>query len=278
LRPDAASVRELVRESAPVGSGQLLWVLNQYLPTFVVASWLASSELAYYAAAHRVVFGLGSFVFLYFFTLYPSLVRTTHEARDEFVPLVTQSLRATAWLGGLGAIAGSLLAAPISALAFGAEFAATGPLLAVLVWALPIHLISGHARFALIAAGETGAHLRAQAFGVAVTAVGCAVLVPVLGALGAAIALLAAAVAVWGWAHGATRRRVGPLPGLRPLGRPAAAAAASLLLASSLPDDSTWLRAAVATGLFATAGAWSERRSLARFGTLLLDRPREQAP
>ena len=45
-----------------VGSGQLLWVLNQYLPTFVGASWLASSELAYYAAAHRVVFGLGSWL------------------------------------------------------------------------------------------------------------------------------------------------------------------------------------------------------------------------
>lgn len=278
LRPDAASVRELIRESAPVGAGQLLWVLNQYLPTFVVAGWLAGPELAYYGAAHRIVFGLGSFVFLYFFTLYPALVRATHERRDEFVPLVTLSMRATAWLGGLGAIAGTLLAAPVSALAFGAEFGPTGPLLAVLVWALPIHLISGHARFALIAAGEARAQMQAQAFGVAVTAVGCATLVPRLGALGAAIALLAAATGVWAWAHIATRRRVGPLPGLAPLRRPVAAVAVSLLAATSLPTESTWLRAAVGTGSFAAVGLWSERHALTALAALLRGEPREQAP
>lgn len=278
LRPEAASVRELIRESTPVGAGQLLWVVNQYLPTFAVAAWLAGPELAYYGAAHRIVFGLGSFVFLYFFTLYPALVRATHERRDEFVPLTRLSMRATAWLGGLGAIAGTLLAAPLSTLAFGAEFEASGPLLAVLFWTLPIHLISGHARFALIAAGEAGAQLQAQAFGVAVSAVGCAVLVPPLGALGAAFSLLAAATGVWAWAHIATHRRVGPLPGVAVLWRPAGAAAVSLLAATGLPVESTWLRAAAGTGAFAAAGLWSERHALRAIGALLRGKPGEQTP
>jgi len=274
LRPDAPSVRELIREAAPVGAGQLLWVLNQYLPTFAIAWWLGGNELAYFGAAHRVVFGLGSFVFLYFFTLYPSLVRATSERRDEFVPLTTLSLRATAWLGCAGAIAGTLLAEPLSLLAFGREFGPTAPLLALLVWALPIHLLSGHARFALIAAGEPGAHLRAQAFGVAVTLVACALLVPSHGATGAAAALLIAALAVWAFAHGATRRRVGALPGWAPLWRPLAATAGSLAAAFALPTDSPWLRAALGTGGFVGLGLLWERRALAALPELLLgERP-----
>jgi O-antigen/teichoic acid export membrane protein len=270
LRPDVASVRVLVREATPVGVGQLLWALNQYLPTFAIAWWLGGRELAYFGAAHRVVFGLGSFIFLYFFTLYPSLVRATSDRRDEFVPLTSLSLRATAWLGCAGAIAGTLLAEPLSLLAFGSEFGPTAPLLALLVWALPIQMLSGHARFALIAAGEPGAHMWAQAFGVGVTLVTCALLVPSHGAAGAAAALLAAAVAVWGWAHVATRRLVGALPGLSPLWRPAAAAAGSLAAAAAaLPVESAWLRAAFGTGGFIGLGLLIERRALAALPELL---------
>jgi len=261
LRPDGESIRELLRESAPVGAGQFLWILNQYLPTFVLAGALAASEVAFYGAAHRIVFGLGSFVFLYFFTLYPVLVRTTHDEPERFEPLMRGSLRATAWLGGLGAVTGTLAAEPVCRLAFGEAFADAERLLALLVWALPIHLLSGHARFALIAAGHAQAHLRAQAVGVAVTLCGCAVGIPLLGSEGAAIALLGAALAVWAAAHRAVVQRIGPMPGLAAVRRPATAAAASLALGSVLPVPA-WAAGAIGAGAFATAGIWSEREAL----------------
>ena len=269
LQPDAGTVYELIREAAPVGAGQLLWVLNQYLPTLAIAWWLAGDELAYFAAAHRIVFGLGSFVFLYFFTLYPLLVRATADRREDFVPLTDLSLRVTAWLGGLVAIAGSLMARPLCSLAFGDAFEPSAPLLACLVWALPIHLVSGHARFSLIAAGEPISHMWAQAAGLVVSLCGCALLIPAFGALGAAIALLASACWVWLQAHVATRRRVGPIPGLAPLLRPAAATGLSLAIGLGAPLESAVAQTLTAIALFATLAAVLERRALRSLPALL---------
>lgn len=273
LRPDAGSARELIRESAPVGAGQWLWVLNQYLPIFALAWWLDSRDLGYFAAAHRVVFGLGSFIFLYFFTLYPGLVATTGERSEEFRPLMAASIRVTAWLGCLAGIVGTLLAEPVCTLAFGAEFAPAAPLLTVLAWALPIHLVSGHARFALIAAGKPVSHMWAQAVGVAVSLAACALLVPSLGGLGAAIALLVSAAAVWLWAHRAVGREVSPLPGLEPLWRPAAAAAVSLGIAVSLPGEGPWLPLAVATASFCGLALAVDRAALMSLAEALGGRP-----
>ncbi|MCA9510918.1 MAG: oligosaccharide flippase family protein [Myxococcota bacterium] len=282
VAPDAATVRELAREATPVGAGQLLWALNQYLPTFAMAWWWPQSELAYYAAGHRIVFSLGSFIFLYFFTLYPQLVRTTHEAPEEFATLATHSLRATAWLGGLVGLGGTLLAAPICALAFGEAFGETATVFALLVWALPINLLSGHARFALIAAGEQRLQMGAQALGVVATLALAAVLVPTLRATGAALALLGSALLVWVVAHLATRARVGAMPGMAPLWRPVLAGAAVYAFAHALPTASPWLRTLVACATYALVFAVAERATLralpAELGLAAARRGPEDAP
>jgi len=264
LRPDTRSARELLREATPVGVGQWLWVFNQYLPIFALAWWFSPSDLGYFAAAHRVVFGLGSFVFLYFFALYPTLVVVTGERPAALRPLMDASIRATAWLGGLAGLLGTVLAAPFCTLAYGAEFAPAAPLLALLAWVLPIHLVSGHARFALIAAGHPLSHLWAQAAGVVVGLAGCALLVPAYGSTGAALAALLAAAAVWGWAHVALGRRVaaGSLPGLEALWRPAAATLVSLLAARWLAPAQPLLQAALATTSLCALAALSDGPAL----------------
>jgi len=269
VAPERATVRALLRESAPVGAGQLLWALNQYVPTFAMAWYWSQSDVAYYGAAHRIVFSLGSFIFLYFFTLYPQLVRTTREAKDEFVELTSHSLRATAWLGGAAGIAATLLARPICALAFGDAFGEAASVLALVVWALPIHLVSGHARFALIAAGEERAQMWAQAIGVAATLALCALLVPRLHATGAALALVGSALVVWGVAHAAVVQRIGAMPGLAPLWRPVLAGIAVTAGAFALPEASPWLRAAAVCAAYALAFVLAERATLRALPALL---------
>lgn len=241
LQPDSETVKTLAREATPVGLGQLLWALNQYLPTLALAAWTAGAEVAYYGAGHRIVFSLSSFIFLYFFTLYPSLVRATSERPEDFAQLTNHSLRVTAWLGIFIALMGTTLAEPICRFAFGDAFGESAPVLALVVWALPINLVSGHARFTLIAAGQQTAQMWAQAVGVALTLAFCAALVPTHQGMGAAYALIASALGVWAIAHIATVRLVAPMPGLAPLWKPALTALGVWTAVELLPlGASTW--------------------------------------
>ncbi len=228
------SMASLAREALPIGGSQLLWSLNLYLPTLALAGWLGSQSVGYYGAAHRIVFALGSFVWLYFFNLFPVLVRTTRDP-GAFRSLTAHSFRLAAWAGTLVAVTLSLLATPIAELAFGTAFAAAGRPLAMLVWVLPVTLLSGHARFALIASGNQTLEMLAQGGGVLATLLLAALLIPAWGPSGAALSVLGSAVVVWGLAQRGARAVGLVVPGPRRLVGPAFAACAALAAARLLP-------------------------------------------
>lgn len=260
-------IAPLVREAWPVAVSQVFWALNQYLPTLVLAALVGGSQLAFYGSGHRVVVSLGTFTWLYFFNLYPSIVRTTRSG--GFPELARHSFRATSWAGIGLALAVTLGAEPIARLAYGDSFAPAGASLAILAWVLPVSLLSGHARFALIGAGHQKRELWAQAGGVVVTLGLAFGLVPALGATGAAWAMLGSAVAVWLLAHAAARLDLPGLPFAGPALRPAAAAGAAVALAAWLPADSELARVAAAVGLYAAAAPVLEPRLLRDLRALL---------
>ena len=274
IRPDRETARSLLREAAPVGGGQWVWILTQYLPIFALAAWGGADTVGYFGAAHRVVFSLGSFIFLYFFALYPSLVIATHDQPEDLQPLLSVSISGTAWVGGFTAVVGTLVAHPVTRLAFGPVFGPTSGLLALLVWSLPLQLLSGHARFTLIAAGHPGAHLATQVAGFIAGIGACAVLIPRFEGAGAAAALLISTLVVWVSAERAVRRKVAAIPGLAALWRPVLATACSLGLALTVPADPPPLRLIAAVGVF-TALAWRlDRLRLAAWFAQLRGQPR----
>jgi PST family polysaccharide transporter len=256
-----APIRRLLREAAPIGGSQLLWSLNQYLPTAAVALLLGAAPVGYYGAAHRVLMALGSFVWLYFFSLYPSLVRATRDA-GAFRAITDQSFRLAAWIGILLAMVLGLLATPLCRLVYGEAFGDSGLPLAVLVWALPVGLLSGHARFSLIGSGNQWREMLSQAGGVLVTLAFAVGLIPVWGLVGAALSVVASAVTVWALAHHAARAVLPPLPGLRSLWRPAVTAIVALSAALALPLESPALRASLAATVYVVAGGLVEPRLL----------------
>jgi len=262
------ALARLWREARSVGASQVVWALNQYLPTVLVAGFLGGAEIAWFGGAQRIVLSLGTFVWIYHFNLFPWVARTTGSSPEAFRRLVEPSFRVTAWIGVVGAAALTWVAGPVCRLAFGDAFGAAAAPFAVAVWALPVGLLSGHARYALIASGHQARELAAQVQGAVVTlGVGC-VAVPWLGALGAAIAMLASSSVVWIAAHGATARHVAPIPFLAPVVRPAVVSGL-LALGLSLLPWSPWAEAALlATGALALApfvdrGLWSDLRALA---------------
>jgi O-antigen/teichoic acid export membrane protein len=249
LEPRGTGIRELFAQAVPLGTSQLVWALNQYLPIVLIASLLGGAEVAWFGSAHRIVMSLGTFVWLYYFNLFPTLVRAGEAGHPVLSELVVRSFRIAVW-GGLGvALALGLLADELCRAVYGAGFEAAAAPLALLAWSIPVALASGHARFSLIGAGHQVEELRANAAGALFTAISCGLLIPGYGARGAAAALLGSSVVVWLVAHARATRVLGPLPFVGAALRPAAAA----LLASGvhwLFRDSQVTALASALGLY----------------------------
>jgi O-antigen/teichoic acid export membrane protein len=248
----------LVREGLPIGLGEIVWSLNQSLPTFLVASLVGGPAIGLFAAASRIVVSLASFSQLYHFNLFPAVSQALGRSVAEYERFVNVSYRLTAWAGSALGLAGSLLAAPVVTGVFGDAFAASTLPLAILIWSVPATIQSGHARWGLIAAGHQRVVLYAQLAGALTTAGVGLLAVPRWGASGAAATMLASQLAVWAVAHSVATRHVGRLPTLRAL--PPLLAAGVGAAAGRLLTPSPWLAFAVAAGVFLASMPVLDRR------------------
>ncbi len=209
-----AELGRLTRDGLAVGLSNMVWAVIQFSPLFLVANLVGGAETAWFGASHRVVVSLMTFSWVYHFNLYPALTKRVDHSTESFEELVRASFRVVSWISILGALVLSLLARPLLALAFGEQFSAAAPAFAILIWVVPTTLLSGHARWALIAAGCQRYVLYSQISGaITVLAMGF-VLVPLFHALGAAVAMLSAALVVWLVSHIFTVRFVGRMPAL----------------------------------------------------------------
>lgn len=212
LKFSPSAIGGLLRESAPLGLSQIVWAANQYLPTAMMAVLAGALDLSWFGAAQRIVFSVVAFSWVYHFNLFPSVARNLAESRTSFDALVGASYRCISWLAIMGSLGAALFSDTIVRIVFGASYAEAAAPFALLVWAIPITLLSGHARITLIAGGEQRSLLASQLAGILTTvAVGLA-LIPTYGALGGAATVVASYTVVWGVAHVFAVRRVAPLP------------------------------------------------------------------
>ena len=142
------------------------------------------------------------------------------------------------------------------------------PAFAVLIWALPVTLLSGHARWALIAKGMQRYVLIAHLAGaVAVLVVGL-VFTGRYGAVGAALAMTAASLTIWAVAHFYAVLKVGSMPGLTAVLRPVVAAALAVFIARTL-DTHPLSSAVVAAGAYVAVALLIDRKLLPDFVRLM---------
>lgn len=261
LALDGAALRRLLGRALPIGASQVVWAVNQYLPILLLAALVGGEAIAWFGAAHRIVISLGAFAWIYHFNLFPALARRLAESPESLVGLVRPSTRVVAWAGVGVALVGTLVAEPACRLVYGGAFQAAGAPLALLVWMLPATLLQGHARSALVAQDQQRFLLVAHAAGAAATLAAGLVLIPGLGAPGAAGAMLISQLVVWAVVHRYAVRLVAPIPGVAAAARPAALALAAALLASGLAA-SPWLAAALAAGGFAAGAPLVDRALL----------------
>jgi len=251
------ALTKLYKDASSVGLGQMVWAFNQQTPIFVIATFVAS-ELAWFGSANRIFVSLSTFSMLYHFNLFPTFARLLAESKEAYLELAQSSFRFSMWGSSLLALGLTVVASPLCALVFGAEFAAAGPALAVMVWSLPLTLASGHPRWALIAVGKQRYVLAAQITGALATAAVGFAIIPTLGALGAALTNVSASVVVWLVAQHYAKRFVGPVPFLGAAIKPALGVAAGLGVAQLI--DNPWVAGPVGGVAMVAAALVLERK------------------
>ena len=230
----------LFRSAAPVGFSRVAWSLNWFLPMALVASLSLPEQTGRFGAAFRIVLSLNTFVILYHFNLFPWIARSADLPKTRFADFAGCWFRVAAWVGISGGLAGSLLAEPVCVVVFGPAFRGAACSLCILIWLIPIALLSGHSRHALIAYGRQRYALFAQAAGVMVTLGLGAVLIPRAGPEGAAVSMLASGVTVWAVAHRYARNFVGRLPCVGPVIIPVGLALLGAGMAHWLGESIPW--------------------------------------
>lgn len=187
----------LLREGAAIGSTNLVWAFNQYIPLFLIAALVGGVPVAWFAGASRIVVSVSQFSNVYHFNLYPSVTRAHAHSREALGLLLRRSMRLTAWGGMVCAALLSVFAEPIIALTLGSKLLGAAPLLCVMAWMIPVTLMSGHSRWGLAAAGAQARVLTSQIAGGVVTVVAILSLGAWLGVVGYALGALAGALTVW---------------------------------------------------------------------------------
>ncbi|MBM4013830.1 MAG: hypothetical protein FJ293_02560 [Planctomycetes bacterium] len=185
----------LLREAAPMGASQLLWVLRMFLATLVLWALVAAEEVADYAAAHRVMMVLQAVLSLYFANLYPALSRAVLGPPARLRTLLLQSVAIAGSGALLLALAAAVKAEGILLLIYrGNDLCnpVAAECLRWLVLVLPLLAVRGHARMTLLAFGRGRLELLVSLAGTVVLAVLIPWWTAARGVPGAAQALLAA--------------------------------------------------------------------------------------
>ena len=249
---------DLIREAIPVGMSSVVWSAAQYAPLFLMGTIVGGSDTGIFAGANRLVASIAGFSYVYHFNLYATAARVAAEDHMAFVALMRNSFRLGAWVTIGGALGISLAAAPILGIVFGPDFESAAPVLAIMIWTVPVMFLSDHARCTLILAKPELNVFFAQVSGLVTVGVLGFVLVHSFAGIGAAAAALAGNLAVWGTSYAFALRKKVPTPPLSLVARPLTLALALWFCAQALALD-PWVGACAALIIYVFSAPFLDR-------------------
>jgi O-antigen/teichoic acid export membrane protein len=239
----AAGTRRLFGDVWFMGLSDLMWACLWYAPSLAVG-WVGTGntqQVAWLAAALRLVLAVHVFVFLYFFNLLPNLAEELVVGLDGWRDLMKRSIATALWPACLIAIGGTLFAPVLIPAVYGVSYEAAVLPFQIAIWMIPLAWFNGHFRFSLVAAGQQWSEFLVAVATAAVTVGAALFLSHQYGADGAAGALLLGGAVNTLLAGMASSRGIGPMPILATARPVLLATVASLLLG---------------VGMSAAAGVW----------------------
>ena len=255
-----ASVRttHLIREAIPVGMSSVVCSAAQYAPLFLMGTIVGGSDTGIFAGANRLVASIAGFSYTYHLNLYATAARVAAEDHMAFVALMRNSFRLGAWVTIGGALGISLAAAPILGIVFGPDFESAAPVLAIMIWTVPVLFLSDHARCTLILAKPELNVFFAQLSGLVTVGVLGFALVHSFAGIGAATAALASNLAVWGTSCAFALRKKVPTSPLSLVAKPLTLALALWFCAQALALD-PWVGACAALIIYVFSAPFLDR-------------------
>jgi O-antigen/teichoic acid export membrane protein len=212
----------LFKQAWFLGASDLAWAAMWYSPS-VVTGWLALTriyEVAWMAAAVRIVMAIHSFVWLYFFNMIPNLSKEIHDGLSGWRDLLHRSVSTSMWAACLIALGGTLFAPLIVETTYGMRYASAVVPFQIAIWMIPVAWLSGHYRFSLIAGGHQRLECGACAAAGATTVLSAFIGFKMAGAPGAAAALVVGGLVNLLLAYIAVIKVIGPIsmrPALNPV-------------------------------------------------------------
>jgi len=229
------------RQALPIGGSELVWALKMYFATILLGILAVGSEVGWFGAAHRIVISLHTFVWLYFFNLLPSIARCSQGPLEALRRLMQTSIQITAWSAIFLGIVGTAFADPIITLVYGSQYQESVMAFQVLIWLIPLAMMSGHYRFSLIAYDRQGWEFLSAACGAGLNVVLNLLLIPTYGLLGAAWALVASEVLIWILAYHFVRSTITQIPIWPHVWRPLVGGTALAGALYLLPPINIWI-------------------------------------
>jgi PST family polysaccharide transporter len=263
-------------ESVPIGLTELGWAFMWYFCTVLLGLFYSDWTLGWFGASHRALMALHTFVWLYFFNLLPSISRCVGLPREHLLGLMDKSVRLTAWAGLFTAAVLCVLARSLLRIIYGWFYADAGETFAILVWMLPVAMISGHHRYILIAYKRQKELLYCTAISAVVAVILGITLVPLFDGRGAAFALLIANTVNLVLVYFSVRKRVMEVPVHRQFLNPAASLAIAAATYFTLLQWNAWVALTAGALAYIAGFLWSDGRRLASFVRMLVIRPSEQ--
>ena len=259
----------VLRQAVPIGASELVWALKVYFATVLLGIYTNGPEVGWFGAAHRLVISLHAFVWLYFFNLLPSISRSSQGTFDSLQRLIQGSLQITSWLGVFVAVIGTALAQPVLTLVYGSQYQPAVAAFQVLIWLIPLALVSGHFRYTLIAYDRQGLEFLTAACGAVLNVVLNLTLSAAFGIIGAAMSIVAAEGLILWLSYLFVRRTITRIPIAAYLWRPVTGAAILAVILYFLPPLNTWLIGGSTVVVFFGLLSVSHRTLFADFRSLV---------
>jgi O-antigen/teichoic acid export membrane protein len=187
-------VGKIVKPAATMALSQALGLMSYNFDAVLMGFLLTSTEVGWYGAAYKPVTVMLAIPLTCFTGLFPALTRAWTQGPAAFNAMVARAARLALLLALPLGIGVTLFADSIIHLLFGPAYAASAPVLRILVWSAVLVIFRGTFRQALNAAGQHGTDLGCAVSASATNVILNLILIPRYGMTGAAAATVASEV------------------------------------------------------------------------------------
>lgn len=240
----------VVRRALPMLASAALAMVIYNSDLIFLRVFRDSGEVGQYLAAYTLLNFLGVLGHLIALSLTPAFTHL-RPAPAQQSALLQRSLVNVMALG-LPIAAGGVLTAPqIIGVAFGADYSASAPVLALLIWCLPILLYRSVMQAALVSMERPADVLRTTVVAAVANVALNLVAVPLLGMLGAAITTVVAEALRAATARAYVRRAGFRMPGLFRYGRAVGSVLAMVAVLLIVRPVNLWIAVALAVPTYA---------------------------